>query len=162
MTSFLIGTLYSTLGLTDAEQATVNAALPTIKTLLDAIDANVSVIGLIEQLQIKNQPLLNKILADWAVIGPNLSAAMVDGSVDLFGTLGAYNDIKSSIAAKPKTVTAATAIYTQLSPLINQAIADWPTISPAVQVIIAAAQRSNMSLDDVMTKLNDSDMRDGG
>src|ERR1700729_385188 len=132
MTSFLISTLYSTLGLTVDEQTTVNAALPTISALLDVIDAHLADVTTAQRLLAANKAPIKKLLADVAVIGPNISASMVDGSVDLFATLGAYNDIKSVIAANPKNVAAATALFNDLLPVINQAITDWPKISPAV------------------------------
>lgn len=151
--SILIDSLYSMLGLTADEQAVVNSALPAIKDLLDAVDANLSVINQVEQLQIKNQPLIKQLVADWAIIGPNFSAATVDGSVDLFGTLNAFTDIKSKIAANPQFVASATAIYNQLLPVINKAIADWPKIALAVQVIMNGSKASNMPIETALVRI---------
>lgn len=151
--SILINSLYGMLGLTADEQATVNSALPVIKDLLDAIDANLSVVTQIEQLQTKNQPLIKTFVADWAIIGPNVSAAISDGSVDLFGTINAYNDLKSKIAAAPQVTTSSVAIYNQLLPIINKAIADWPKIEPAVKAIMGGAQRSNISVETALMQI---------
>lgn len=143
--AFLIDTLYSMLGLTDAEQATVNAALPSIKDLLDTVDAHLSDIKAFEQLLVVNKSPINQLLTDWGTIGPNLSAAIGDGNVDLFDTMNAFNDAKNVVASNPKNVQAATDLYNKFVPLINQAIADWPAIKPAVQVIIVAVQRRGLS-----------------
>lgn len=160
--SFLIDTLYGFLGLTEAEKAVVNSSLPSIKDLLDAVDAHLDDVNTLEQLLITNKKPLKQLLADWAVVGPNLSAACVDGSVDMFGTLGAYNDVKAIIAANPKNVQAATVLFNKLVPVINQAIADWPNIKPAFDVVMAAAHRSNVSLDDLVKHFNAGDLRNGG
>lgn len=153
--SLLIDTLYGILGLTDAEKAVVNSALPSIKDLLDAVDAHLDDVNTFEQLLITNKKPLKQLLVDWAVIGPNLSAACVDGSVDMFAILGAYNDVKTIMAANPKNVQAATMLFNKLVPVINQAIADWPNIKPAIQVIMTAAHRSNVSLDDMLNNVVD-------
>jgi hypothetical protein len=143
--SFLIDTMYNVLGLTADEQATVNAALPSIKDLLDTLDAHLDDIKAVEQLLVVNKMPINQLLTDWGVIGPNISASISDGQVDLFDTMSAFNDAKSVIASNPKNVQAAEALYNKLVPAINQAVSDWPKISPAVQVIMVAAQRRNVA-----------------
>jgi hypothetical protein len=160
--SFLIDTLYGMLGLTDAEKATVNQSLPAIQNALDLVDAHLDDVKAMQQLLVTNKKPIAQLLADWAVIGPNLSASCVDGNVDLFGTMGAYNDAKAVIAANPKNVAAVTAMYNKLLPVINGVIADWPKIKPAVTVIMGAAHRGNVSLGDVMDHFNSGDLRNGG
>jgi hypothetical protein len=160
--SFLIDTLYGILGLTDAEKAEVNLTLPYVKNALDLVDAHLDDVKAIQQLLITNKKPIAQLLADWAVVGPNLSSATVDGPVDLFGTMGAYNDVKAVIAANPKNVAAITALYNKLLPVINGLIADWPKIKPAVTVIMGAAHRGNVSPGDVVAHLNAGDMRNGG
>lgn len=154
--SLLINSIYGMLGLTDDEQATVNAALPTIKDLLDAVDANLGAINQFEQLQIKNQPFIKTVVSDWAIIGPNLSAAISGGSVNLFAIANAFNDIKTQVAASSVAAQSATSLYNQLLPVINKGIADWPKIAPAVQVLAGAISRSKMTVDTLLTAVSKS------
>ena len=134
--SVFLDTIYNMLGLTADQQSVVNSALPAIKDVLDAADANLDVIDNIEHIQTKHQLLIKDLVADWKIIGPNLSAAAVDGSVDFFATINAYNDIKTKLAANPDVMPALQVIYNQLAPVIMKVISDWPKIEPAVNVIM--------------------------
>jgi hypothetical protein len=160
--SFIIDTLYGKLGLTTDQQAVVNAALPSIKDALDVVDAHLDDINTIEQLLVVNQVPIKQLLADWAVVGPNISSSIVDGPVDLFGILGAYNDAKSTIAANPKNVQAITALFSKLMPVCYQLMADWPKIKPAVQVIVNASQQGGVTVGNVMDHFKNVDLGDGG
>lgn len=159
--SFLINTLYGKLELTDAEQATVNKALPLVSKLLDGFDDHLVDIEAIVQLLIKNQAMQKQLVADWTIVGPNLSAACIDGNVDLFGILGAFNDAKSVIAANPTTVQNATVHYNNLVPVVNLAVTNWPTIGPAVQIIMAAAHKSGVTADDMLSHFHDGILKNG-
>jgi hypothetical protein len=46
--------------------------------------------------------------------------------------------------------------------VVNQAIADWPKIEPAIQVLTGAAQRNHLSMDEVAKRFNAGDLSNGG
>jgi hypothetical protein len=160
MTSFLISTLYSKLGLTAAEQATVNTALPSIKAALDIIDTHLDDVTHAEQLL--SSGLLAPLLKDAGILGPNLSASCTDTeNVDMLGMLGAYSDAKNQLAANPAIVADATALYNKLVPTYNRLLALWPAITPAITVIMTASQRANVTLENLMENHLYETLRDG-
>lgn len=150
---FVIDILYKQLALTEEEINSLNAALPSIKIVLDAVDAHMDDIDAIDQWVDDNQALIKQLLTDWRVIGPNMSLDISDRWVDVFGLMAAWKDVKANIASNPAAIQNLTVLYNNLVPVVNEAIAHWPTIKPAMKTVLAASHRRNMPMVEVITQL---------
>ena len=137
--SFLTDTAESMwLHLSDAEKATVNAALPTLTEDVAAINEHQDSLRAAYALIVKAAPVVNRILDDWKMLGPVLHD-ILNGSGNIFSIGGAVNsakDIQATVAANPYVVTEAQKFYTQLLPLFNKLNDDFPKIAPALQIIM--------------------------
>lgn len=152
--SFILDTLERVLGLSDAEKATVNAALPTLAkwvTLLNGQwDTLSDAVGWIAA----GKPVALRLLSDGKTLGP-IAQDVLSGGGSIFdaGTaMSAINDAKATISANPKLINALTTDYTKLAPLIAQIEGDLP--KPEVQAFItlikSKLQQNNTSVHQVL------------
>jgi len=139
--SFITDTAENLLHLTDAEKATVNAALPTLAEDVAAINANQDSIRAAYALIVKAAPVVYRILDDYRTLGPVLHD-ILDGSGGLFeigGAVSSAKDIQATIAANPWLMNEGRKLYNTLLPLFVKLNADYPKIVPALQIIINKA-----------------------
>jgi hypothetical protein len=136
--SFITDTAESMLHLTDAEKATVNAALPTLAEDVAAINAHQDSLRAAYALIVKGAPVVYRILEDYKTLGPVLQG-ILSGNGDIFSISGAVSsgkDIEATIAANPWLVSEMRHLYALLLPLAVKLNADLPKVAPALQIIV--------------------------
>jgi hypothetical protein len=144
--SMLLDAFEGILGLTDAEKADLAACLPAVQADIDAIDAQISDIIYANQIYVSYQNgIVKKLLADWQVIGPNVSALISGGYVDIAGTMAAINDAHA-ILSTPILVNQ----YQKLLPLITKLHADWPTLKKVWDIVDGALKRKGITVIEVI------------
>jgi hypothetical protein len=142
----LINMLELNLGFTADEKNKFEASLPAIKDMIDAVNARTADIVAINAFYLASQDKLVKpVLADWAVVAPNVSALISNGTVDIGATIAAINDVEQMMA-----LPAVVAQANKLLPLIARIQADWPTLMQILDLIDAALARKGTSLSKVL------------
>jgi hypothetical protein len=139
--SFITDAAEAMLHLTDAEKATVNAALPTLAEDVAAINTHQDSIRAAYALIVKAAPVVNHILDDWKTLGPVLQDILAgNGSIfSIGGAVSSAKDVQATITANPYVVTESQHLYALLLPLFVKLNADYPKIAPALQIIISKA-----------------------
>jgi hypothetical protein len=139
--SFITDSAENLLHLTDAEKATVNAALPTLAEDVAAINAHQDQIRAAYALIVKSAPVVNHILDDWKTLGPVLHD-ILNGSASIFslgGAISSAKDVEATVQANPWLVGEGEKLYAALLPLFVKLSTDYPKIAPALQIIISKA-----------------------
>jgi hypothetical protein len=142
----LINMIEANLKLTPDEKNKFEASFPAIKDVLDTIDAHMADIVSINTFYLASQDsLVTPLLNDWGIIGPNVSALLSNGTVDIGAVIGAVNDVEQMMA-----LPAVVAQYNKLLPLIARIQADWPSLMEVLDIIDAALGRKGTSLSKVL------------
>jgi hypothetical protein len=139
--TFITDTAESMLHLTDAEKATVNAALPTLAEDVAVINAHQDSLRAAYDLIGKAAPVVHRFLDDWRTLGPILHD-ILDGSGGIFeigGAVSSGKDIQATLAANPWLMSEAHKLYNMLLPLFVKLNTDYPKIAPALQIIMSKA-----------------------
>lgn len=151
--NFLLAVALSDIGLTDGEQQTVDACLPDAKAMVDALNAALPDIQSANNLYQRSQTLVLRLLSDYAKCGPNISALLGNGWVDIPSVMAAVGDAKSAISADPQTMSAFEQSYNKLDPVILELVRLWPKVKPAYNAIMAALARKSQTPADALDKL---------
>lgn len=152
--SFMLTMAENMLGLTSQEKAVLEPLLPQIKEMIDTLNEAMPDVAAANELYVHAQAsIINRVLADYRVIGPNASALLGDGWPDVGGTTTAMKDIQSAVTGNPKTVNSIVDLYNKLVPLINYMQKNWPDVKPGYDVVVAAAKRKGLNKQNFIPQL---------
>ena len=140
---FLLNMLEGQLGLSEQDKAAIAPALPHLKNIVDAVDAEQSNLEALVPFMVKSAPWLTQILKDWHTLGPAISALLSDGHVDLGGAMSSVQDIQNNINNNPATIQTAKNMYKNLAPMIDTIQKEWPQVAPAVDIVNKALAHKN-------------------
>jgi hypothetical protein len=124
--SFILNSLEGLLNLTPAEQATVEAAEPTLAKWATMLNAQWGTIEDLLHWLFRSQAVVNRLVADGKTLGPIVQDVLT-GNDNLFeagSAMGAVNDVKAVLNANPTLLNALHVDYNKLAPLIAQIEAD--------------------------------------
>lgn len=152
--NFLLSLLLDQLDLTKDERDAIAVALPNCKVAVDALDSSLPDIYSANHLYIGNQTLLQRLFSDVKKLGPNVSALLGDGWVDIPTTMSAAKDVEAAIQGDPATVNTVQALVGKLMPLFNTLQREWPNIKPAYDALSAALGRKGLSLTQFVSRFN--------
>lgn len=152
--SFILDTVENLLKLTDAEKATVNAALPAVAVWVKMLNQQWDTLQNAISWLTASRAVAYRLIDDGKKLGPIVEDILTGGAsiFEAGGAMGAFNDAKGVIAANPKLVAALTLDYQKLAPLIAQIESDFgkPEIQAAWNLLQNKMGQHNVSMSMLM------------
>ena len=153
---FLLNMLEDQLGLTEQEKAAVAPALPHLKTIVDAVDAQQGNLEALLPFVVRAVPWLTHLLHDWRVLGPQVSVLLSDGQVDIGAAMSSFQDIQNNLNTNPQTIHYAQSMQKHLAPMLTTIQKEWPKVAPAVDIVLKAMARKNTNAGQLMQHFHEN------